>query len=690
MGFQFAHIATFSRKGNGSSRSVVDICAEAARLPGHHPHVDCPLPPVLLAGNFGPQDVPAEIERRIAEAKRAAKGRSKVDRLIIRQDTHVLEAQVFSHPAYTRKAPLGHEGEDRPCLDDPETRRSYLKWRDLTVNFALADAKRRGLEVLSIVEHVDEEHPHIHVLAVPLNANLNAKSSHPGHAAASRRQQMAAERNLDRLAPADLPASIEPDVVEKSKRGKRRGADIGRNQVPMAKANRTTSEMTKAKIIKALGDRAYKAAMRGWQNDYYSQVALLAGLTRIGPGRRRLTRVEWRQSQQQAAAAAKLHDMVSKLEVSHSELSTQIEDRREHLTNAEAGVKDALNEIRRLEATAEINADAYARADAARQWATDDFEARRQKAEAKIAEAASIEDRMAILIETIAARETDLASLQAETLKKQAELEKLSAEAERKNHEAALLQATEASRLEQLGQIAAAITAAENKKVELLRSRGQLDQDISALSQKKQDLADENTVIMEDISARQAEIEKQETELAGQLAKARQSEKELNARMIGLDAWARRQIEIREGKLTYSAHCSVEERDTIQSASAWLLETLPLLAERIKKRMESALDVVVLTVKTWGQGKLYLTKTQDGSVRSVISGTEESQTAFRRGIRAWPRLSDRILQVLPAIESIGRPGGSAGVVSPAIGPKTDRDIDPVTAMIQQKRNSRGR
>jgi hypothetical protein len=195
-GYQFGHIATYSRKGNSNHRSVFEICAEADRLPGHHPHVEIPLEPTLLGGVFRPAQVPAEIERRVAEAKGLLKGKTKATRQVIRSDTHVLEAQVYSHPIYTRPAPADHDGEDRPCISNPEDREAYLAWRELTVAFAFEEARRRNLEVLSIVEHVDEEHPHVHVLCVPLNPQLNAKLSHPGHVASVRRQKQAKERGV--------------------------------------------------------------------------------------------------------------------------------------------------------------------------------------------------------------------------------------------------------------------------------------------------------------------------------------------------------------------------------------------------------------------------------------------------------------------------------------------------------------
>jgi hypothetical protein len=190
MAFQFAHIQTYSRKGNKTNRSVAEICAEAGRVPGHHPHVAEALPPTVIAGDFHPEQVPEEIERRVADAKARLKGKTVKTRKVIRDDTHVLEAQVYSHPVYVRPAPAEHEGEERPCLENDTDREAYVSWRNATVEFVYREGERRGLEVLSIVEHLDEAHPHIHALLVPTNPQMNAKHSHPGHEAATRAMRM--------------------------------------------------------------------------------------------------------------------------------------------------------------------------------------------------------------------------------------------------------------------------------------------------------------------------------------------------------------------------------------------------------------------------------------------------------------------------------------------------------------------
>ncbi|WP_406721582.1 hypothetical protein RPE78_06705 [Thioclava litoralis] len=62
----------------------------------------------------------------------------------------------------------------------------YRRWREDVIAFAKKDAASNGTKVLSIVEHRDEAHPHIHILAVPIctndNMRMNAKLCHEGQA----------------------------------------------------------------------------------------------------------------------------------------------------------------------------------------------------------------------------------------------------------------------------------------------------------------------------------------------------------------------------------------------------------------------------------------------------------------------------------------------------------------------------
>lgn len=155
----FAHKQTYSLKGNSKSRSVRDIVHENERLDGACPHVSDPRPPVILEG-MRPSAVVDLIESRMVEQNRVLRRLRKEqpdrrgDLRAIRIDTHVLIASVFSFPD--------------PVADMDEA--EYLRWRSDVIAFARDDADRNGAEVLSIIEHRDESHPHVHVLAVPIGS----------------------------------------------------------------------------------------------------------------------------------------------------------------------------------------------------------------------------------------------------------------------------------------------------------------------------------------------------------------------------------------------------------------------------------------------------------------------------------------------------------------------------------------
>ncbi|WP_224767513.1 plasmid recombination protein [Paracoccus yeei] len=234
----FAHKQTYSRKGNSKNRSARDAADEAERLDGACPHVANPQPPNILEG-MRPSEVVALIEQRITEQNRLLRRLRKEqpdrkdDLRGIRVDTHVMIGSVFSFPD-----PVGD-------MDQAD----YLRWRRDVIVFAKADAAQNGAEVLSIVEHLDEAHPHVHVLAVPIcadgNMRMDAKRCHEGH------------REQDRH------------------------KDHGWSGSP---------------------SRSYKRAMRGWQDRYHAEVGAKHGQARTGPRRRRLDRAAWKAEQERLKA----------------------------------------------------------------------------------------------------------------------------------------------------------------------------------------------------------------------------------------------------------------------------------------------------------------------------------------------------------------------------------------------------
>jgi hypothetical protein len=66
-----------------------------------------------------------------------------------------------------------------------------------------------------------------------------------------------------------------------------------------------------AKEAVKLGNLAYRARGRELQDQYFEEVGLPAGLTRIGPKRERLSREQWKQRKEQARRDAVLHRQMS-------------------------------------------------------------------------------------------------------------------------------------------------------------------------------------------------------------------------------------------------------------------------------------------------------------------------------------------------------------------------------------------
>lgn len=108
--------------------------------------------------------------------------------------------------------------------------------------------RKYGEALRTVIEHTDESHPHLHFYVVP-EAGSRFETIHQGKAAAA----------------------------ESKGEGGKKGEQ----------------------------NQAYKAAMRDFQDEFYDVVGIKHGFTRIGPGKRRLTREEWKLEQIQAAASAK-------------------------------------------------------------------------------------------------------------------------------------------------------------------------------------------------------------------------------------------------------------------------------------------------------------------------------------------------------------------------------------------------
>jgi hypothetical protein len=149
-----------------------------------------------------------------------------------------------------------------------------------------------GEDLLSCIEHSDERFPHLHALAVPplrSDRRMTISDVHPGF----RARKLAEENGQDR-----------------------------KNC-----------------------DKAYCAAMRKFQDDFYRAVGIQHGLTRLGPKQQRLSRAQWiaqkKQAQVVAIKEAEHRALAAEREM---RLKTEAAEREMRLLTEVAGLERDLQE----------------------------------------------------------------------------------------------------------------------------------------------------------------------------------------------------------------------------------------------------------------------------------------------------------------------------------------------------------
>lgn len=259
MTYQFIHIESYARvagAGKAGGRNVGDVLAEADRKPGNCPHID---PGKLADPALAPEHIYGYTLDRVeheatkwAEQAKDAQGRN------LRKDGHCLLAGVVSLP------------NDTSPKDWQRFKNDAIKWLK----------KEYGSTLRSVIEHKDEDHPHIHFYAVP-EASKGFASLHPG-------QQAAREAKAQGL-----------------KKGEQ--------------------------------NTAYREAMREWQDKFSHDVGQPHGLTRIGPGRRRLTRAEWKKEKQQAKALQQAQSRAKSIDRETEKRAIEREQQAEEKAQKTAG-----------------------------------------------------------------------------------------------------------------------------------------------------------------------------------------------------------------------------------------------------------------------------------------------------------------------------------------------------------------
>lgn len=174
---------------------------------------------------------------------RAAEARTEVKGgkvRAIRQDQNTLVTVILSHPATIEEYHA-----------QPEIAAAVHRWESRSIAWLRS---QYGDRLVSVIRHTDESHPHLHAYILPDDPAMTAAQLHPGFQAKA----------------VVKAAGPRPDEDEKA--------------------------------VSKRADAAYKSAMRLWLDDYHLRVAQPCGLTRLGPGKRRLTRDQWQQEKRQADA----------------------------------------------------------------------------------------------------------------------------------------------------------------------------------------------------------------------------------------------------------------------------------------------------------------------------------------------------------------------------------------------------
>lgn len=237
-GPQFAHIQTFSRKPNPAGQSVDQVLDEVERVPEFSKHVDQPAPPRIVDGVSIAQ-LRRNHDAMVDGAATRVRTADGIKTRAIRKDRHTLLTMVVSYPVPWSK-----------IKDDPLERAALEDWRQANIRFA---KEQFGDGYQCSVEHTDEEYPHLHIYALPHDIpGIDAKELHPGKAAKAEAERVAKREGLS------------------------------------------------AKEALQEGNKAYKARMREWQDEYYLEVGEPSGLLREGPRRKRLSRAQYQESKREA------------------------------------------------------------------------------------------------------------------------------------------------------------------------------------------------------------------------------------------------------------------------------------------------------------------------------------------------------------------------------------------------------
>lgn len=183
MGTQWIHVDLYgktasklkkptSKEGKAEkSFSAADVAAEQMRVEENSTHVAKPLPPTIIFGTDPREVVEAALLSFESEPKTVVKTKSGPRERALRSDTPIVLAGVCSWPDSVEI--MGND-EERTDL--------YKRWVAENLKYLRT---KYGADLRSVVQHVDEAHPHLHFTVVCSRA-IETKKYHPGVSADSR------------------------------------------------------------------------------------------------------------------------------------------------------------------------------------------------------------------------------------------------------------------------------------------------------------------------------------------------------------------------------------------------------------------------------------------------------------------------------------------------------------------------
>ena len=280
------HLELYSRAGallqNGKGRktSIAGVINEAVRVEGFTEHIIAdgyiPAAPTYLysQNDKSLEEHHAEFIEQV-ETEKDSLGRK------IKSDKNILLAGVVSYP----KPRMANNW-------DADDQQNYIMFKSQSIEFM---KKQWGDNLLCVLEHTDEEYPHLHFYVVNKSKVANTPEMHPGFAE-------------------NIRLENEAKAVNK----------------PVNKKEQVS---------------AFKEAMRKFQDNFYQTVSVYCGLDRLGPKVQRLNRVEWKERKRVTKLLAKAFKKVKDQAMDMNDKSTTLNQSMLELEQQIASVLDMQSQV---------------------------------------------------------------------------------------------------------------------------------------------------------------------------------------------------------------------------------------------------------------------------------------------------------------------------------------------------------